>query len=93
MKKAAPVEFTSYDAYLFGHATHYDIYKKLGAHPTERDEANTSLGMGWKPSLYQTGIPARFMTRVMVLARSRWEIHSMAPPFLKRTRTERTGAG
>ena len=26
--------FTELDMYLFGQATHYDIYKKLGAHPT-----------------------------------------------------------
>ena len=25
------------DAYLFGNGTHYDIYKKLGAHPSEED--------------------------------------------------------
>ena len=24
--------FTELDAYLFGQGTHYDIYKKLGAH-------------------------------------------------------------
>lgn len=24
--------FTELDMYLFGQATHYDIYKKLGAH-------------------------------------------------------------
>ena len=27
--------FTELDMYLFGQATHYDIYKKLGAHPAE----------------------------------------------------------
>lgn len=26
--------FTELDMYLFGQGTHYDIYKKLGAHPT-----------------------------------------------------------
>ena len=25
------------DAYLFGNGTHYDIYKKLGAHPSEEN--------------------------------------------------------
>ena len=25
--------FTEMDMYLFGQATHYDIYKKMGAHP------------------------------------------------------------
>ena len=27
---------TELDQYLFGQGTHYDIYKKLGAHPTEQ---------------------------------------------------------
>ena len=29
--------FSELDQYLFGHATHYDLYKKLGAHPTTID--------------------------------------------------------
>ena len=28
--------FSELDMYLFGQATHYDIYKKLGAHPQIR---------------------------------------------------------
>ena len=28
---------TELDQYLFGQGTHYDIYKKLGAHPTTRN--------------------------------------------------------
>ena len=28
------MQFTELDQYLFGQGTHYDIYKKLGAHPT-----------------------------------------------------------
>lgn len=31
------MEFGELDQYLFGQATHYDIYKKLGAHPTTQD--------------------------------------------------------
>ena len=27
------MQFTELDQYLFGQATHYDLYKKLGAHP------------------------------------------------------------
>lgn len=30
-------EVTDYDQYLFGKGTHYQIYKKLGAHLTERE--------------------------------------------------------
>ena len=32
----AKMEFGELDQYLFGQATHYDIYKKLGAHPVKR---------------------------------------------------------
>lgn len=28
------MKFTDLDQYLFGQGTHYEIYKKLGAHPT-----------------------------------------------------------
>ena len=28
------LQFTELDQYLFGQGTHYDIYRKLGAHPT-----------------------------------------------------------
>ena len=28
------MHFSELDQYLFGQGTHYDIYKKLGAHPT-----------------------------------------------------------
>ena len=27
--------FSELDRYLFGQATHYEIYRKLGAHPTD----------------------------------------------------------
>ena len=32
-----PEKITEFDQYLFGQGTHYDIYKKLGAHPTVKD--------------------------------------------------------
>ena len=31
------MHFGEQDQYFFGQATHYDIYKKLGAHPTVQD--------------------------------------------------------
>ena len=60
MKKAAPVEFTSYDAYLFGHATHYDIYKKLGAHPTERDGVPGTYFAVWAPNARSVSVVGDF---------------------------------
>ena len=29
------LQFTELDQYLFGQGTHYDVYRKLGAHPDE----------------------------------------------------------
>lgn len=38
-----------YDQYLFGHGTHYEIYKKLGAHPvTDGDTRGTYFAV-WAP--------------------------------------------
>lgn len=41
--------FTELDMYLFGQATHYDIYKKLGAHPAERRKKKGILFDVWAP--------------------------------------------
>lgn len=43
----AKMEFGELDQYLFGQATHYDIYKKLGAHPvTQNGKSGTYLQYG-----------------------------------------------
>ena len=39
-KKREKVFFSEVDAYLFGQGTHYEIYKKLGAHLSEEDGKN-----------------------------------------------------
>ena len=31
------LQFTELDQYLFGQGTHYDIYRKFGAHPTTQN--------------------------------------------------------
>ena len=41
--------FTELDMYLFGQATHYDIYKKLGAHPAEIRKKKGILFDVWAP--------------------------------------------
>ena len=41
--------FTELDMYLFGQATHYDIYKKLGAHPAEIMKKKGILFDVWAP--------------------------------------------
>ncbi len=42
--------FTDYDQHLFGHATHYDIYEKLGAHPTRVDGCDGVEFAVWAPN-------------------------------------------
>ena len=56
----APHHFTEYDQYLFGHATHYDLYQKLGAHPGERDgEAGTWFAV-WAPNARRVSVVGDF---------------------------------
>ncbi len=41
--------FTEYDQYLFGHATHYDLYNKLGSHLAEKDGKEGTYFAVWAP--------------------------------------------
>lgn len=41
--------FSEMDMYLFGQGTHYDIYKKLGAHPQEKDGNRGVYFAVWAP--------------------------------------------
>ena len=53
-------EFTKTDQYYFGHATHYDLYKKLGAHPTEIDgQAGTYFAV-WAPDARSVSVVGDF---------------------------------
>ena len=38
------------DAYLFGNGTHYDIYKKLGAHPSVEEGEKGFFFAVWAPN-------------------------------------------
>jgi 1,4-alpha-glucan branching enzyme len=40
---------TDYDAYLFGQGTHYEIYNKMGAHPTVKDGEKGVYFAVWAP--------------------------------------------
>ena len=43
--------FTDMDCYLFGQGTHYDIYRKLGAHyVNEKDKKGVCFDV-WAPNL------------------------------------------
>ena len=54
LKMGKKLQFTELDQYLFGQGTHYDIYRKLGAHPREghlrvakpEDPPSSSLPLG-----------------------------------------------
>ena len=41
--------FTELDAYLFGQGTHYDIFRKLGAHPAEKGKKKGIVFDVWAP--------------------------------------------
>ena len=52
MKKKATtekIEITELDQYLFGQGVHYDIYKKLGAHPAKRGRKTGIYFAVWAP--------------------------------------------
>lgn len=52
--------FTELDQYLFGHATHYDLYKKLGAHPTEIDGQKGTYFAVWAPHAQSVSVIGDF---------------------------------
>ena len=42
--------FTELDSYLFGHSTHYELYKKMGAHPDIVDGTEGVWFTVWAPN-------------------------------------------
>ncbi len=44
------LQFTELDQYLFGQGTHYDIYRKLGAHPSTDGEESGVYFAVWAPN-------------------------------------------
>ena len=49
-KKKDEAFITELDQYLFGTGTHYEIFKKLGAHPTERAGKKGTHFAVWAPN-------------------------------------------
>ena len=45
------MHFSELDQYLFGQGTHYDIYKKLGAHNAGKKKRSLFCGVGAKCSV------------------------------------------
>ncbi|MBO5069994.1 MAG: 1,4-alpha-glucan branching protein GlgB [Roseburia sp.] len=52
--------FTELDRYLFGQATHYEIYKKMGAHLTEQDGVKGVCFDLWAPNARRVWILGSF---------------------------------
>lgn len=50
VSKQAPEFITDLDQYLFGQGTHYDIFKKLGAHPSVLDNKKGMHFAVWAPN-------------------------------------------
>ena len=51
---------TEMDSYLFGSGTHYDIYKKLGAHVTEKDGEKGVYFAVWAPEAKAVSVVGDF---------------------------------
>ena len=60
MQEQNPYVFTELDQYLFGHATHYDLYRKLGAHPTEMDGQKGVYFAVWAPNAKSVSVIGDF---------------------------------
>ena len=52
--------FSELDMYLFGQATHYDIYKKLGAHPQVVDGVAGISFAVWAPNALRVSVVGDF---------------------------------
>jgi 1,4-alpha-glucan branching enzyme len=52
--------FTEMDSYLFGQATHYEIYEKLGAHVCKKDEKKGVIFDLWAPHAKQVFVIGQF---------------------------------
>lgn len=51
---------TDLDEYLFGQGTHYEIYKKLGAHLTEKDKKKGVYFAVWAPNAEEVSVIGSF---------------------------------
>ena len=54
------VFFSNDDAYLFGQGVHYDIYKKLGSHPSEEDGKKGQFFGVWAPHAKYVAVTGEF---------------------------------
>ena len=54
------MQFTELDQYLFGQGVDYDLYKKLGAHPTEEDGVKGTYFAVWAPNAKRVSVIGEF---------------------------------
>lgn len=59
-KMAKRYKFTELDQYLFGESTHYDIYKKLGAHPMTVRKKEGFYFAVWAPNARSVSVVGEF---------------------------------
>lgn len=60
-------EIGELDHYLFGHGTHYEIYKKLGAHPGFKGKVQGTYFAVWAPHAVEVSVVGEF---------NNWEINA-----------------
>ena len=59
-KSLEKVFISEADQYLFAQGTHYDIYKKLGAHPSEEDGVKGTYFAVWAPNAAYVNVVGNF---------------------------------
>ena len=57
---AFPSQISKRDSYLFGMGTHYKIYEKLGAHPTEIQGVKGTCFAVWAPGVIRASVVGNF---------------------------------
>ena len=57
---AKKMHFTEMDQYLFGQGTHYEIYKKLGAHATTQNRRKGVYFAVWAPNAQAVSVIGEF---------------------------------
>ncbi|MFI3171479.1 MAG: 1,4-alpha-glucan branching protein GlgB [Eubacteriales bacterium] len=60
LKNTAVYEIGEWDQYLFGQGTHYEIYKKMGAHPVVKDGVEGVYFAVWAPHASQVSVVGDF---------------------------------
>ena len=54
------LHFTELDQYLFGQGTHYDVYRKLGAHPVKQGKKEGVYFAVWAPNAQAVSVIGEF---------------------------------